>query len=105
MSTPNPNNFIVFKNENNETINYTYSSSYTNNSITYHITIDKTSNTVGTNTLTVTVNGYTETATFEFEYSGQRNIRRPCFPCSETLPWDSSLKGVAVGGAGGGGEF
>ena len=44
-------------------------------------------------------------AKFELEYSEQRNKRRPCFPFSETLPWDSSLKGVAVGGAEGGGEF
>ncbi|MBR3212889.1 MAG: hypothetical protein IKF79_00085, partial [Methanosphaera sp.] len=63
---PNPENFINIMNENNENISYTYTSNLTNDSITYYVTINKATNTVGTNTLTVEVNGYSETDIFEF---------------------------------------
>lgn len=65
-SIPNPENFINITNKNNENINYTYTSNFTDNSITYYVTVNKVTNTVGINTLTVEINGYSETDTFEF---------------------------------------
>ena len=64
---PDPKNFINVMNQNNENIDYTYTNSFTDESIAYYITVDKTTDTVGVNTLTVEVNEYSETDTFEFK--------------------------------------
>ena len=61
---PNPENFINIVNKNNENINYTYTSDLTNDSITYYVTVNRATDTIGMNTLTVEVNGYSETDTF-----------------------------------------
>lgn len=62
------NNYVIITDENNNTINYTYTESIDvqNNIATFNITINKTNNNIGINTITVTANNYTESQTFEF---------------------------------------
>ena len=62
------NNYVIITDENNNTINYTYTESIDvqNNIQTFNITVNKTNNNIGINTITVTANNYTESQTFEF---------------------------------------
>ena len=60
----NINDYVVVKNNNNN-VSYTYTSSTTTTQATYNITIPCNSNTYGTNTIKITINGYTETLTFK----------------------------------------
>lgn len=62
------NDYVIITDKNNNTINYTYEESIDvqNNIETFNITINKTNNNVGINTITVTANNYTESQTFEF---------------------------------------
>lgn len=62
------NDYVIITDKNNNTINYTYEESIDvqNNIATFNITINKTNNNVGINTITVTANNYTESQTFEF---------------------------------------
>ena len=64
----NVHDYVTITDENNNTINYTYEESVDvqNNIETFNITINKTNNNVGINTITVTANNYTESQTFEF---------------------------------------
>ena len=64
----NVHDYVTITDENNNTINYTYEESIDvqNNIETFNITINKTNNNVGINTITVTANNYTESQTFEF---------------------------------------
>ncbi len=64
----NVNDYVTITDKNDNIINYTYTQSIDvqNNVKTFNITINKTSNNVGVNTITVIVNGYTESQTFEF---------------------------------------
>lgn len=64
----NVHDYVTITDENNNTINYTYKESVDvqNNIATFNITINKTNNNVGINTITVTANNYTESQTFEF---------------------------------------
>ena len=64
----NVHDYVTITDENNNTINYTYEESVDvqNNIEIFNITINKTNNNVGTNTITVTANNYTESQTFEF---------------------------------------
>lgn len=62
------NDYVIITDKNNNTINYTYEENIDvqNNIETFNITINKTNNNVGINTITVTANNYTESQTFEF---------------------------------------
>lgn len=64
----NVHDYVIITDENNNTINYTYTESIDvqNNIQTFNITVNKTNNNIGINTITVTANNYTESQTFEF---------------------------------------
>ena len=64
----NVHDYVTITDENNNTINYTYKEriDFQNKIETFNITINKTNNNVGINTITVTANNYTESQTFEF---------------------------------------
>lgn len=57
------NNYVIVKNGNNN-ISYTYTSVITDTEAIYNINIPSNSSTYGTNTIEVTINGYTETLSF-----------------------------------------
>lgn len=62
------NDYVIITDKNNNTINYTYEESVDvqNNIQTFNITVNKTNNNIGINTITITANNYTESQTFEF---------------------------------------
>ena len=64
----NVHDYVTITDENNNTINYTYEEriDFQNKIETFNITINKTNNNVGINTITVTANNYTESQTFKF---------------------------------------
>lgn len=96
------NNYVTVKNGSNQ-IAYTYTSVTTSTYATYNISVPCNSNTVGTNTITVNINDYTESSSFKlydhlFElqttttYLGNQTI--------QIKVSDSSLTTMSISGTG-----